>query len=63
MMKVKVYRFKCFDGVTGDHVISIRMATRSTIERINAEIIESTETEVYPSDVDSGGFSTIDFLA
>ena len=63
MMKVKVYRFKSFDVVSGEYVVSLRLATRSTIERINAEIIETTETDVYASDIDSDGFTTIDFLA
>jgi hypothetical protein len=61
MMKVKVYRFKSFDIV--EYVVSLRLATRSTIQRINAEIIETTETDVYASDIDSDGFTTIDFLA
>ena len=63
MIKVKVYRFKSFDIVSGEYVVSLRLATRSTIERINAEIIETTETDVYASDIDSDGFTTIDFLA
>jgi hypothetical protein len=63
MMKVKVYRFKSFDVVSGEYVVSLRLATRSTIQRINAEIIETTETDVYASDIDSDGFTTIDFLA
>jgi hypothetical protein len=63
MMKVKVYRFKSFDIVSGEYVVSLRLATRSTIQRINAEIIETTETDVYASDIDSDGFTTIDFLA
>ena len=63
MMKVKVYRFKSFDIVSGEYVVSLRLATRSTIQRINAEIIETTETDVYASDIDADGFTTIDFLA
>jgi hypothetical protein len=63
MMKVKVYRFKSFDIVSGEYVVSLRLATRSTIQRINAEIIETTETDVYASDIDSDGFTIIDFLA
>ena len=63
MMKVKVYRFKSYDVVSGEYVVSLRLATRSTIQRINAEIIETTETDVYASDIDSDGFTTIDFLA
>jgi hypothetical protein len=63
MRKVKVYRFKSFDVVSGEYVVSLRLATRSTIQRINAEIIETTETDVYASDIDSDGFTTIDFLA
>ena len=63
MIKVKVYRFKSFDIVSGEYVVSLRLATRSTIQRINAEIIETTETDVYASDIDSDGFTIIDFLA
>ena len=63
MMKIKVYRFKMSDAVSGGYLISLRLATRPAIEKINAEVIENTETEVYPSDIDSEGFTTIDFLA
>jgi len=63
MMKVKVYRFKTRDAVSGECLISLRLGTRSAIAKINGEILEATETEVYPTDIDSEGFTTIDFLA
>lgn len=47
MSKVKVHRFKVFDGRTGEYVTSTRMATRQKIEASNTfVIIEGTEAEI-----------------
>jgi hypothetical protein len=47
MNKVKVHRFKVFDGRTGEYVRSTRMATRQKIESSKTFVlIEGTETEI-----------------
>ena len=66
MMKIKVYRFKMSDAVSGGYLISLRLATRPAIEKINAGVVENTRTQKLksiPSTFDSEGFTTIDFLA
>ena len=63
MKRVKVYRFKTFDAITGGYVISLRLGTRCAIKKTGAKILESTETEVLLADIDSEEFTTIDFLA
>lgn len=47
MRKVKVHRFKVFDGRTGEYVTSTRMATRQKIESSKTLVlIEGTEVEI-----------------
>lgn len=47
MPKVKVHRFKSFDGHKGEYVVSTRMATRAKIESSKTlELIPNTESEI-----------------
>jgi hypothetical protein len=46
MTKAKVYRFRRYDIAIDDYRYSTRMATKEFINRIGAEIIPGSETEI-----------------
>jgi hypothetical protein len=46
MAKVKVYRVRVHDAVSGQWKVSPRMATREGVAIMNGKIIEGTEIEI-----------------
>jgi hypothetical protein len=57
----KVYRFRMYVIKDDEMLTSRRWATREAIERVRGEILESTETEVDSSVLDSNGMTERDF--
>jgi hypothetical protein len=46
MAKVRVYRYRKYNVLSDDYVVSTRMATKVKIDQIRAEIIPGTEIEI-----------------
>lgn len=63
MQKVTIYRFEVYDIARDECQRSRRWGTREAIERIRGTVIESTETQVDASAVESdiAGLTVRDF--
>jgi hypothetical protein len=63
MASVRVYRFSAYDSAMNDMVVSTRMATRQTIERLKVEgIVPATEAEIDSSLLDGNGMTARNFF-
>jgi hypothetical protein len=58
---VKVFKFRKYDIVSDDFIMSGRMATYASLKRINAVPIRGSEIEIDRADVDSEGMTEIGF--
>lgn len=54
MAKVTVYKVRFYDMQSDEFQLSRRMATRSGADRMRAEIIEDTATEIDSSQLEEG---------
>ena len=62
MSVATVYRFKVFDVVKGEYVMSRRRATKDAIEKARGVAIDSTEAEIATSLLNSEGMTEKDFV-
>ena len=56
MGRVRVYRFKAYDGAMGDDRVAPRAATRNAITHANGTVIEDKTIEVDESELDGNHF-------
>jgi hypothetical protein len=61
MSKLKVYKYKILDPITGYDKIADRMGIKEYIQLVNGTAIEETELEVDSSKVDPAGKTELGF--
>jgi hypothetical protein len=63
MATVTVYRFKAWDQVRGESIVSRRMATRKGIEMCKGEALPNTATEIDRAQLENGEeWTEVDFV-
>jgi hypothetical protein len=59
--RTKVFRFKLFDVMTDEFVMSSRYATEQAITQIGGTAIQGTEIEIDGADLDENGMTVKKF--